>query len=306
VLCPAPNSTHTSNKPIYTITPRQLRPLRVQSTVLSVCNHGNLVGVLCIPLQDKILGNPLARVLSGDGVPNSLRLPPGLGVLDANPDLLGRLAVGQQARADDCVSFLACYQAVLHDHLVLVRDLEHDVVKRNHGERDIATEPRKACGAAGNDMRVPGGTTAPELSESLEEGSSAFPADLWVVDAQFGHDELAADGGNDNVDKFPVLALEAFGHRRDIVRVALDDLEVWRSFGREDSRELRGGAAERDALVAGSKGVLKCREANAGAGAEECNGLGVAAHCRFASRCFGDEERDFNIECKFRGQGGCE
>lgn len=121
-----------------------------------------------------------------------------------------------------------------------MRDLEHDVVQRNHGERDIAAEARKARGAASDDVRTPGGTAASEPSESLEEGSRAFPADLSVVNAHLGHDEPAANGGNDGVDTFPVLTLEALGHGSDIVRVSLNYLEFWDSICREDGRELRG------------------------------------------------------------------
>jgi hypothetical protein len=81
------------------------------------------------------------------------------------------------------------------------------------------------------------------------------------------------------------------------VRVSLNDLEVWGSICREDGRELRGGTTERDALVAGSEGALKCREANTGAGAKECNGLGVATHCVGLLRGgFGDEERYFPMK----------
>ena len=296
MLCSVPNGIHIFNTPVFTITPRQLQPLRVRSTVLSVRNHDHLVRVLSIPHQDKILSNPLPCVLPGDAVPNSLGLPPGLGVLDANADLLGRLAVGQQARADDGVGFLACHQALFHDRLVLMRDLEQDMVQRNHSERDIAAEARKARGAASDDVRCPGGTATSELSESLKKGSRAFPADLWVVNAHPGQDEPAANGGNDHIDKFPVLALKALGYRSDIVGVSLNNLEVRGSICREDGRELRGGTAERDALVAGSEGMLKCREANAGARAKERNGLGVATHCGgLLIGRFSGEERRFSI-----------
>ena len=128
-------------------------------------------------------------------------------------------------------------------------------------------------------MRTAGDAGASELSQGLEEGSCAFPADLGVVNGELGHDEPAADGGNNGVNKFPVLALEALGHGSDVLRVALNDLEVRGSASWEDGRELRRVPAEGDAAVAGSKGMLECRKANAGAGAEECNGLGVATHC---------------------------
>ena len=43
--------------------------------------------------------------------------------------------------------------------------------------------------------------------------------------------------------------------------------------------------------------MLKCREANAGASAKECNGLGVATHCvGLLNGRFGDEERYFKME----------
>ena len=160
-----------------------------------------------------------------------------------------------------------------------MRDLEHDSVYRDHSKREVAAKARKARGAAGDDMRTAGGTVAPELSEGFEKGSCAFPTNLWVVKGHLGHDESATDGENDDVNKFPVLALETLGHGGNIMRVALNNLEIRGSIGREDGRELRGITAESGALVAGSKGMHERREAHAGASAEECNGLGVATHC---------------------------
>ena len=160
-----------------------------------------------------------------------------------------------------------------------MRDLEQDVVHRDHKERDVAAEVGNASSAVDDDMRTAGGTVSSELSKSFDESSRTFPADLWVVNGHFGHDEGAADGGNDDVDEFPVLALEALGHRIDIVRIAWNEFEVWVGIGREDGGELGRGPTKGDALMTGSKRTLKCREADAGAGAKERNGLGVATHC---------------------------
>ena len=43
---------------------------RTTSTTHSVRDRDNLIEVLCFPFQNQVLGNPLPRVLAGDGVPN--------------------------------------------------------------------------------------------------------------------------------------------------------------------------------------------------------------------------------------------
>ena len=153
------------------------------------------------------------------------------------------------------------------------------MVQRDHKERDVAAEVGNASGAVDDDMRTAGGTTSSELCESFEESSRTFPADLWVVNGQFGHNKGAADSSNDDVDEFPVFALKALAHGNDIVRVAWNEFKIWGGIGREDGGELGRGPTKGDALMAGSKRTLERREANAGAGAEEGNGLGVATHC---------------------------
>ena len=158
-------------------------------------------------------------------------------------------------------------------------DLEQDVVQRYHKERDIAAEAGNASAADGDDMRTANRAISSELSESFEESSCAFPADLWVIYGKLGHDQGTADGGNHAVNEFAVFALEALGYGFDIVRVAWNEFEVWGGICREDGGELRRGPTEGDALMAGSKRTLERREANAGAGAKECDGLGVATHC---------------------------
>lgn len=63
------------------------------------------------------------------------------------------------------------------------------------------------------------------------------------------------------------------------MRITLDNLKVWGCLGREDGRKLGWSTAEGDAPVACGEGVLECREAYTGTGAEECNGLAVRGHC---------------------------
>ena len=128
-------------------------------------------------------------------------------------------------------------------------------------------------------MRLSSSAAASQLGEGLEDGAHTFPADLPVVYGQFGDDEFAADGGDDFVDELPFLGHQALGDGSDIVRITLDDLEIWGCLGREDSVKFGWGTAEGDASVACGEGVLECREAHASTGAEECNGLAVSGHC---------------------------
>lgn len=128
-------------------------------------------------------------------------------------------------------------------------------------------------------MRIAGDIMAPKLSEGLEEGGCAFPADGAVINGHLRPDKSAADGGNDDVNKFSIRGLETLRHGSDIVRVALDNSEIRRGTSWEDGHKLRRGTAEGDALVAGAKGMLECRESYACARPEECNGLDAATHC---------------------------
>lgn len=153
------------------------------------------------------------------------------------------------------------------------------MVQWDHDKRDVTTEARHACRAAYNDMRVSGSAAASQLGEGLEDGGHAFSADLLVVYRHFGEDEFTADGGDDFFDELPVLGHQALGDGGDIVRIALDDLKVWGRLGWEDGRKLGRDAAEGDAPVACGEGVLECREAHAGTGAEECDCLAVSGHC---------------------------
>lgn len=134
-----PSLNAVSSLNIYTLPAERIRcllanfnPHQVQFAVRSVCNHGNLVKVSGILLQDEILSNPPARVLPGDGVSNSLAFPPCLRILNANSYHLLRLAISQQACADYGEGFLALHDAVFHYYLICVRDSQHDVVQRGH------------------------------------------------------------------------------------------------------------------------------------------------------------------------------
>ena len=244
-----------------------------------VCHRYNLVDVLSVQLQHKIIRNPLPRVLPRDRIANSLRLPPSLRILDANPDLLPCLAVDQQASADNRVDLSAFHQTIFHGLLVFVRNLQHNVIQWNHGKRDVATEARHACRAAYNNMRLSGSAAASQLGESLEDGGHAFPANLPVVYRHFGEDEFTADGGDDFIDKLPFLGHQALRDGSDIVRITLDDLKVWGCLGREDGRKLGWDTTEGDASVPCGEGVLECREPHTGTGTEKCNGLAVSGHC---------------------------
>lgn len=170
-----------------------------------ICHHYNLIDVLLVHLLHKIIRNPLPRVFPGDGVANCVGLPPSLGILDANPDLRACLTVDQQAGADDRVGFSAFHQTVFHDLLVFVRDLQQKVVQWDHGEGNVATEPRHACRAAHNNMWLSGCAAASQLVEGLEDGGHAFSTDLRVVYCHFGEDEFTADGGDDFIDELPFL-----------------------------------------------------------------------------------------------------
>ena len=68
-----------------------------------ICHHYNFIDVSLLQSQHKVIRNPLPRVFSGDGVANRGGLPPSLGILDANPDLVACLTVDQQAGVDDRV-----------------------------------------------------------------------------------------------------------------------------------------------------------------------------------------------------------
>ena len=243
-----------------------------------ICHHYNLVNVLFVQLQHKIFRNPLPRVFSGDGVADSGGLPPRFGILDANPDLIACLTVDQQAGVDDRVGLSAFHQTVFHDLLVPMRDLQQQVVQRDHGEGNVATEPRHACRATHNNMRPSGRAVASQLGEGLQHDGHAFSTDFRVVYRHFGQDEFTADSGDDFIDELPFLGHQALGDGSNIVRITLDNLKVWGCLEREDGRKLGWDTAEGDALVACGEGVLECRETYTGTGAEECNGLAVRGH----------------------------
>jgi len=173
----------------------------------SVRDRGNLVPVRSRILQDEVIGQPLARVLPRDGVPDSFGFTPRLGILDADPDQLGSLAVDQVAGADDGVGLTARHEPVLHDPLVRARNLESVLVQRDHGDGDVAAEERQARGATNDDVRAARDPAAPERGEGLQHGGHAHAANFRVVDGQLGEDGLAADGGDDGVDELAVVGL---------------------------------------------------------------------------------------------------
>ena len=246
-----------------------------------VRHHHNLINIPSVQTQHQIIRNPLPRILPRDRIANSRRLPPPPRNLNTNPDRLTRLAIDPPASVDDGESLSALHQSVLHDPLVLVRYLQQDMIQRHHGIRKVATEARHAGRAADDNMRLSRGAGAAQLSERLEQSGHAFAADFLVVDGDFGGDEFAADGGDDFVDEMAALGSgddEAFGDGGEVVRVSLDDFEVGRPFGREDGGQFGWDAAEGDAPVACGEGVFEGGEADAGAGAEKCDGLGVSGH----------------------------
>ena len=208
-------------------------------------------------MQHKIIRNPFPCILSGDGITNSRGLPPSLGIFDANPDLLTCFTIDQPAGVDDRKGFSTLHQPILHHPLVFVGDLQQDVIQWHHGIRDVATELRHACRAAYDNVRLSGHPAASQLGEGFQESGHAFAADLAVVYRQFGQDEFSADGGDDFIDELPVLGHEALGDGSGIVRIALHDLKVWVSLGREYSGELGWVTAEGDASVTFGKGVLE-------------------------------------------------
>ena len=170
-----------------------------------VCNHYNLVDILSVQMQHKIVRNPFPCIFSGDGIANSLGLPPRLGIFDANPDLITCFTIDQPAGVDDRKGFSTLHQPILHHPLVFVGDLQQDVIQWHHGIRDVATEVRHAGRAAYDNVRLSGHAAASQLGEGCQESGHAFAADLAVVYRQFGHDEFSADGGDDFIDELPVL-----------------------------------------------------------------------------------------------------
>ena len=91
------------------------------------------------------------------------------------------------------VALSALHQPLLHNLLVRMGHLQHVVVQRDHGNRDVAAEPRHARRAADDNMRPSRGAAAAQLGERLEHGVHAFLADLRVVEGEFGVDEGPAD-----------------------------------------------------------------------------------------------------------------
>ena len=158
-------------------------------------------------------------------------------------------------------------------------DLQQKVVQRDHGEGNVATEPRHAYRAAHNNMRLSGRAAASQLGEGLQDDGHAFSTDFRVVYRHFGEDESTADRGDDFVDELPFLGQQALRDSSDIVRITLYNLKIWGCLGREDGRKLGWDTAEGDAPVACREGALECREAYTGTGSEECNGLAVRGHC---------------------------
>ncbi len=245
-------------QPLHIMTPcSTLRPQTPDHRRL-ICHHYNLIDVSLVQSQHKVIRNPLPCVFSGDGVANSGGLSPSLGILDANPDLVACLTVDQQAGVDDGVTLSAFHQTVFHDLLVPVRDLQQQVVQRDHGEGNVATEPRHACRAAHNNMRPSGRAAASQLGEGLQEDGHAFSTDFRVVYRHLGVDEFTADSGDDFIDELPFLGKQALGDGSDIVGITLDNLKIWGGLEREDGRKLGWGTAEGDALVACGEGVLEC------------------------------------------------
>lgn len=142
------------------------------------------------------------------------------------------------------------------------------MIQRHHRNGNIAAEARHAGCAADDDMRRSGRTGAPQLRKRVDQGGHALPADVGVVDGEFGHDEFTPDGGDNFVHEttaastafssFFVRAYEkALGYGGCVVRVALDHAEVRGFVGRENGCEFGGVTAEGDAVVAGSEGVLE-------------------------------------------------
>ena len=142
------------------------------------------------------------------------------------------------------------------------------MIQRYHRNGDIAAEARHAGRAADDDMWRSGRAGASQLHQGVEQGGHTLPADVGVVNCEFGQDEFAPNGGDDFVHEttaaptafssFSVGAYEqALGYGGCVVRVALDHAEVGGFVGGENVCEFGGVTAEGDAAVAGGEGVLE-------------------------------------------------